>query len=109
MNLPINAWLGKLGEGTFFIAAGAGILILALVLLAASMHALVVGFQRKPGLIRRQGVRPVGGLIRILGSLVVLFAALSLLLAGLVMRTYTAFTREDLIGVIECVDRKSVV
>jgi hypothetical protein len=101
----MTSWLSALGQGNGLILAGLVLLVLAIIALVATLGAWISGDRLGKHSARRRRLSPVGGLIRLLGCLVLFFFALSLLLAGAALRTYTVFTRQDKIGTLECLDR----
>jgi hypothetical protein len=93
------------------LAQGNGLLIIGLILLGLGVLALMVsvnGFftsrAKKSRLltVRRDRMSVSTLLFRVLVSLLLIFFALSIFLTGAVLRTYTAFTQEEVVGTLEC-------
>lgn len=101
----IQQWLSFLGRGNGLILAGSILLIAAIIGLVLTISLWIAGGRPQPHSARRRRLSPAGGVIRLLSWLVVCFAALSLLLAGAALRTYTVFTRQDKIGTLECLQQ----
>ncbi|NTV53313.1 MAG: hypothetical protein HGA76_09930 [Candidatus Firestonebacteria bacterium] len=90
---------------------GNGLLLAGLILLGLGVLSLVVAINgffssrlKKSRLlvVRRDRMSISTLFFRVLLSLILVFFALSVFLTGAVLRTYTAFTQQDLIGTLEC-------
>jgi hypothetical protein len=93
------------------LAQGNGLLIIGLILLGLGVLSLMVsvnGFfssrAKKSRLltVRRDRMSISTLFFRTLVSLLLIFFALSVFLTGAVLRTYTAFTQEEAVGTLEC-------
>lgn len=95
---------GFLTQGNLFILGGLALLGLALLTLVLSINAFVSARMKKSRAFaaRRRRLSVSGFTLQILLSLVFLFFALSVFFAGAVLRSYTVFNREDLVGRVEC-------
>jgi hypothetical protein len=97
-------FLSFLSQGNGFLIAGLVLSGLGLLALAVSLNTFLSSRLKKSRmLLARRNRMSVGTLFfRLLLSLVLLFFALSVFLTGAVLRTYTAFARQDLVGRLEC-------
>lgn len=94
-----------LQNGNILIFSGIILIAAAVIALVRTISVLLEPFWRlRQASARRLRPRWGKGLMRFLISLILMFFSLSLLLAGTTLRTYTAFTRQDLAGTLECLE-----
>jgi hypothetical protein len=94
-----------LQNGNALIFIGSLLLAGAVIALVRTIIGLVEPFWRlRQSSARRPRLRWGKGLRNLLIALILTFFSLSLLLAGTTLRTYTTFTRQDLVGTLECLE-----
>lgn len=98
------AWLEPwLTQGKGFLLLGGALVVLSLVVFIRVVgNTLGAWFGRRPPTALRPRARVGSRLIAILTAALFVFAALGVLLSGMVLRTYVSFNRADHIGVVEC-------
>ncbi len=94
-----------LQNGNALIFIGILLLVVAVIALVRTISGLLEPFWRlQQATARRPRLRWGKGLRNLLTVLILIFFSLSLLLAGTTLRTYTTFTRQDLVGILECLE-----
>jgi hypothetical protein len=96
--------LNLLAQGNGFLIAGLILLGLGLLSLVVSVNGFFSSRLKKSRLltVRRDRMSISSLFFRFLLSLILIFFALSVFLTGAVLRTYTAFTQQDRVGTLEC-------
>jgi hypothetical protein len=98
------------------LAQGNGLLVAGLILLGAGMLMLVMTInafatsrlKKSHLLMARRNRMSLGSLLtRVLLSFLLIFFALSVFLTGAALRSYTIFTKQDLVGRLECMQYNS--
>ncbi len=98
----LSWFTGMLGRNNGLLLAGAVLLVLGLVMLVLTLNAFLSVRPPSRTSARRRTISPGSFLVRMLAVVAFLFLATSILLTGVALRTYTAFTHEDLAGILEC-------
>ncbi|MCK5217913.1 hypothetical protein KAR10_00215 [bacterium] len=94
-----------LQNGSALIFIGILLSVGAVIVLVRTIIGLLEPFwRREQASARRPRLRWGKGLTNLLTALILMFFSLSVLLAGTTLRTYTTFTRQDLVGTIECLE-----
>jgi hypothetical protein len=99
---------GVLGQGNGLLLAGAVLTAVGLLVGIRTLSFFLSGGTRLQNSARRRRMSPTGLLVRLLAVAAFVFFSTSILLAGLALRTYTAFTQEELAGTLECLQRDPV-
>lgn len=101
----MTAWLSSVTgvlQSNGLLVAGTVLLVLALVMLVLTLNAFLSVRPPSTTSARRRNI-PLGSfLVRMLAVVAFLFLATSVLLTGIALRTYTAFTHEEPAGILEC-------
>ncbi len=98
MNLPVQ-FTDIFTHGNLLLLGGAFLLVAAVAAFAVSVARLFTNRRTSTGRRRIGWSRKI---IQLLLSVILLLLAVSALLAGSVLRTYTAFTRQELVATLEC-------